>query len=275
MSIARAITLSLCVALSLAQAQDEPRRGPEGGPRREGFGRGPRGFLFGFMLLDSDRDGTLTPAELDAAPTVLAKMDKDADGKVTTDEMRAWMMENRPRGGPGGPGGPRGEGFRRGAEGGREGGRGGASVVDDTVKTLMGFDANGDGKLAKSELPERMQGMMDKADENKDGFLSQDELRKFAAAQAAPPPSAGPRREGREGMREGGPEGGPRPGFREMNFIRIDPLLAAIDSDKDGVLSAAEIKAAPAALRKLDKDGDGQLTRQEFMPAQGEQPQRF
>jgi EF hand len=132
------------------------------------------------------------------------------------------------------------------------------SVVEDTVKTLMAFDANGDGKLSKSELPERFQGIFDRGDENKDGFLTPDEIRKVAAAQAAPS-DAGP---GGRGGREGG----------ERNFIRIDPVLAAIDTNGDGILSAVEIRNAADAVRKLDRNGDGRITRDELTPAgQGRQ----
>jgi Ca2+-binding EF-hand superfamily protein len=56
------------------------------------------------------------------------------------------------------------------------------------------------------------------------------------------------------------------PGGPGMNFIRISPILAAIDADEDGVISAAELKNAPSALRKLDKNGDGQLTQDEVRP---------
>ena len=45
--------------------------------------------------------------------------------------------------------------------------------------------------------------------------------------------------------------------------MRLDPILAALDTNSDGELSAAEVAAAPAALRKLDKNGDGQLTEDE------------
>ena len=54
------------------------------------------------------------------------------------------------------------------------------------------------------------------------------------------------------------PEGPPT-----ASFIRISPILNAIDTDQDGVISAAEIAACPAQLRKLDKNGDGKLTREE------------
>ena len=42
------------------------------------------------------------------------------------------------------------------------------------------------------------------------------------------------------------------------------PVTALLDTDKDGVLSAAEIDNAPKALRSLDRDGDGKITRREI-----------
>ena len=60
------------------------------------------------------------------------------------------------------------------------------------VKNLMAYDKNGDGKLSKDELPERMQGMLERGDTNKDGFLTPDEIRTMAQAQ--PGPGAGSRR---------------------------------------------------------------------------------
>ena len=44
------------------------------------------------------------------------------------------------------------------------------------------------------------------------------------------------------------------------------PVFEALDLNHDGTLSAAEIAAASASLRKLDLDGDGQLTSLEFLP---------
>jgi predicted O-methyltransferase YrrM len=45
--------------------------------------------------------------------------------------------------------------------------------------------------------------------------------------------------------------------------VRPDPLMTALDADKDGIISAGEIGEAAAALRSLDRDGDGRLTRPE------------
>ncbi len=119
---------------------------------------------------------------------------------------------------------------------------------DDMVKTLMAFDKNNDGKLSKAELPERMHGMLTRGDKDGDGFLTTAEL------QAMTPPRP-----------QEGEDHGPRGG----GMMRMDPILAAIDSDKDGTISAAELKNAVAALKPLDKDNDGQLSGEEIRPAFG------
>ncbi len=48
-----------------------------------------------------------------------------------------------------------------------------------------------------------------------------------------------------------------------MSYIRISPILNAVDTNQDGVISAAELAASAAQLKKLDKNGDGKLTRDE------------
>lgn len=59
-------------------------------------------------------------------------------------------------------------------------------------------------------------------------------------------------------QRQGPPPGG---GKRPM-----PPIEAALDANSDGVIDANEIANAPAALKKLDKNGDGKLTSDEFRP---------
>lgn len=59
---------------------------------------------------------------------------------------------------------------------------------------------------------------------------------------------------------------GPPPGHHPP-----PPVILALDTNKDGALSAEEIKAAPEALLKLDKNGDGELSIQELSP-QGPPP---
>lgn len=44
------------------------------------------------------------------------------------------------------------------------------------------------------------------------------------------------------------------------------PIFTAIDTNQDNLLSADEIAQAAAALKTLDKNGDGQLSREECLP---------
>jgi hypothetical protein len=49
-------------------------------------------------------------------------------------------------------------------------------------------------------------------------------------------------------------------------FLRVHPLLAALDADSDGRISPLEIATATAALLALDWDHDGELTADELLP---------
>lgn len=58
-------------------------------------------------------------------------------------------------------------------------------------KELVGhakdFDANKDGKLGKTELPEMFASFFDRADSNRDGFLDQAEMTRVLSGTAATP----------------------------------------------------------------------------------------
>jgi Ca2+-binding EF-hand superfamily protein len=223
----------------------------ERGGRAGGFGR-PSVL---WTALDADHDGTISSEEIANAASALRSLDKNHDGILTFDEIRPAM--------PGGRG-PDGGERREGPDGGS------GDAVEETVKTLMAFDANGDGKLQKSEVPERMQGIFERGDTNKDGVLTVEEIRVMARAQAQSQRAVGGRGEGeREGGRgRGGPEG----------MMRMDPIFAALDTNHDNMISADEIDNAPSALRTLDKNHDGKLTEDEvrpnFGPGRGFPPQR-
>jgi hypothetical protein len=49
-------------------------------------------------------------------------------------------------------------------------------------------------------------------------------------------------------------------------FMGANPVLAALDSDHDAVISASEIESAAAALKRLDLNGDGKLLPVEVAP---------
>src|SRR5438270_10154997 len=53
--------------------------------------------------------------------------------------------------------------------------------ADELVERLMRYDKNGDGKITKDELPERMHYLIELGDTNKDGALDRDEIKALAA----------------------------------------------------------------------------------------------
>jgi Ca2+-binding EF-hand superfamily protein len=205
--------LALGLAGALGVAQERGRRG----------GGMPRPTVL-WNALDTDHDGVLSAAEMAAAPAALRTLDKNGDGRLTLDEVRPMAAG-------------RGEETR---------GDGGADNVEETVKTLMAlFDANGDGKLQKSEVPERMQGMFERGDTNHDGVLTIDEIRTLARGEARSQTETRPQ--------------GPPGGMMRM----VDPVFFALDANHDNVITSNEIDNAPAVLRALDANHDGVLTQDE------------
>ena len=74
------------------------------------------------------------------------------------------------------------------------------------------------------------------------------------------PPEGGARRlRAQAGPAEGGPVG------PAMMMQRL-PLMMALDTNRDGMISAEEIEKASESLRKLDKNGDGKLSVEELRP---------
>jgi len=67
------------------------------------------------------------------------------------------------------------------------------------------------------------------------------------------------------GSQSGGRGGQGGPG----GFMRMFPVMSALDSDGNGEISSEEIKGAVAALKKLDKNKDGKLTEDELRPNSG------
>ncbi len=123
------------------------------------------------------------------------------------------------------------------------------------------LDKNHDGKLTADEVTAEHRRLFERllrtSDANKDGALDKDEF--LSGMKERPEP-----RERRRVAEEGPPPGDrpfPRPG---------EILFRLFDTDHDGVLSEAEIQAAPEALKKLDKNGDGKITRDEIGPPPGE-----
>jgi Ca2+-binding EF-hand superfamily protein len=190
-----------------------------GQERERGRGFAPPASLVR-TALDTNGDGLLSASEIDAAPASLRRLDRNGDGRLDASELRP-------------PAPP--------------------TISDELTTTLMGFDADKDGRLTRAEVPERFQGLFERADTNKDGVLTAEEIRALAVQQNQSAPAA---------------RGGPGEGFRG-EFAFPDPLITALDTDHDNVLSASEIAGAAKALLSLDRNGDGQLTPDEMQPAFG------
>jgi hypothetical protein len=70
------------------------------------------------------------------------------------------------------------------------------------------------------------------------------------------------------GPPDGGPPNGPPPEGQGQGRHRPPPLLLlkALDVNHDGIIDSNEIANASAELLTLDKNGDGQLTPDEYLP---------
>lgn len=247
-----AVLGATCATLGVvALARQAPT--PDAGAPDE---RGPA-RLSGFALVAAlDRDGQpgLSSAEIAGAADALKTLDRNGDGRVTADELPALGRGRDGRfGGRGRSGFGRGDGPRRGA----------SSNADDLTTTLMAFDRDKDGKLTKTEVPGRFQGLFDRVDANKDALLTSDEIRAGVPARAPAGNGEGPARRPRgeregEGSRDGrdavGRRGGP---------FGPDPLIAALDVNRDGALSNDEISNVASVLQPFDRDGNGTVSRDE------------
>jgi hypothetical protein len=105
------------------------------------------------------------------------------------------------------------------------------------MPALMALDTDRDGIISAAEIANAAMALL-KLDKNGDKKLSAEEC----------------------GL------GSPHPAGAAVAFMRLHPVLRALDSNHDGEISADEILNSPAALLTLDKNRDGQLTEAELLP---------
>jgi hypothetical protein len=111
------------------------------------------------------------------------------------------------------------------------------------ILVLAALDADQDNVIAAEEI-ENAPAALWKLDTNHDGKLSAEECG------LKPDENLDPQMLGRV----------------RLAFMRIHPVLAALDANQDGEISASEIRNAAAALRTLDANGDGKLVENEVRP---------
>ncbi len=137
-------------------------------------GEGPQGngpFMeMDFAAMDSDKDGKVTPAEIEALRTArLMAADADKDGFLSPDELSAMAM-----------------------------GRMQARATDMATQMIERQDADGDGKLSLAEMQPRtpQERMFRRLDTDNDGALSEAEI---AAAKDRMAERSGARKKGHQG----------------------------------------------------------------------------
>lgn len=108
------------------------------------------------------------------------------------------------------------------------------------ILALVALDADQDNVISAAEM-ENAAAALWKLDKNHDGKLTAEEC----------------------GLK---PDSNLDLGRARLMFMRIHPVLAALDVNHDGEISDSEIRNAARALRALDANGDGRLTERELLP---------
>ena len=142
--------------------------------------------------------------------------------------------------------------FGAGRGGGRFAGRGGRGGPGAMIERIRGWDANDDGLVARSEVPEQMLDRFDRMDENGDGVLEADEIESLPAR-----------------MEPGAGRGG--------RGMRGDPIarLRSFDANGDGRITREEIPdQAGGMFDRVDANGDDVITADELDAMAGRMPGR-
>ncbi len=155
--------------------------------------------------------------------------------------------------------------------GGQGGGPGRGHRHPPIPAIVLALDANHDGIIDSNEIA-NASAVLKTLDKNGDGQLTRDEYMGKPPGRPSqggnggndaggPPPdenSAG-------GPPDGASTNSPAGGSHGRHHPPLPAIVLALDANQDGVIDADEIANASAALKTLDKNGDGQLTRDEYM----------
>ncbi|HXS96085.1 MAG TPA: hypothetical protein VN736_15875 [Candidatus Limnocylindrales bacterium] len=112
-----------------------------------------------------------------------------------------------------------------------------------SMPVLRALDSDGDSRLSPPEIANAAAALR-RLDTDNDGQLTAEECGL--------------------GINSHGPSAAAQSQLRRQ-FMSDHPVLAALDANHDGAISAAEINRAAASLKTLDRDGDGYVTAEEVM----------
>lgn len=238
--------LGILLAASLPAAADDVAA-----PRSTAAGDGEAGL---FQRLDANADGALRLDEVPAEKQrLLARLiraaDKNGDGQLSREEFATGLKSAAAQR-------LAGSDPQNTAEQG-VGDRARAGARPDAAAIFRRMDRNGDGQVTKDEVPEerreRFGRLLSVADENGDAALTSEEFAKnFARAGGGRPGEALRPKADSANSPSAGPSG------------LAAAVLAALDKNTDGQLSADELRSASDSLLALDKNGDGTITAAEL-----------
>jgi Ca2+-binding EF-hand superfamily protein len=213
------LILALAVAGLLVIGMDAPQAQPANGGQAGDF----------FDRLDANADGRIDADEFKGPDEAFERMDRNGDGAITRDELG---------GGQAGAGPGQGN-----AQAGR---RGTMDPAQRWRQMLQRDDANGDGRISSEEFsgPEKVLRFID---ENNDNVITENEVLKAA-------------------NRRGGPA--------QNTQQRWQQLLDNCDANDDGKISAEEWPRNPEMFARLDVDGDGFIAENDLDQLRQRAPQR-
>lgn len=149
-----------------------------------------------------------------------------------------------------------------------------ATEISNASTALKALDKDGDGKLSMQEVMgprPQMNGPRGQGRGPRNGPGGQGPDGNAPGDDGNLPPNGPPPGDGDNGAPPAGgpPQGSSGPGMRP-HHPPLPLVVRTLDANHDGVIDASELANAPAALKSLDKDGDGKLSMQETM---GPRPQ--
>jgi Ca2+-binding EF-hand superfamily protein len=216
-----------------------------------GHDMGPAGDMHAdgmFAQMDSNHDGRISAQENAAgAQAMFMRMDTNHDGKLSADEMAAghkMMMHGD-----------------HDMDGMDHHGMNGDNMHGDGMHAdgmhgdrMARMDSNHDGVLTAAEHAAAAQAMFDRMDSNHDGKVTSAEM------EAAHKMMHGDHDSDEHGMKMGGEHG-----HGMHKGMGMDAMREMMDSNHDGVITAAEHAAgAQAMFARMDSNHDGYVSKEEM-----------